>query len=115
MKLLKAFTVRLLIVVIPLIAYYFYTEIAFKANRESEHPVDAGLGMVILLAFILIIMCIGFIVDLLVRLSRKEYKIALINLPFLIPFVIFIIYIACLMSSRECFCGWLIETINWMR
>lgn len=115
MKLLKAFLIRLLIVAIPLLALYFYAEIAFQANREKEHPTDAGLGIVVLLAFILIILFVGFLVDSLVRLSRKEYKIALINIPFLIPFVIFIIYIGCLMASRECVCGWLIDTIDWMR
>lgn len=115
MKLLKAFLLRLMIVVIPLLVLYCYAQIAFKANREKEHPTDAGLGIVVLLAFILIILFVGFLVDLLVRLSRKEYKIALINIPFLIPFIIFIVYIACLMASRECFCGWLIDTIDWMR
>lgn len=115
MKLLKAFLLRLLIVSIPLLALYCYAEIAFEANRKKEHPTDAGLGIVVLLAFILIILFVGFLVDLLVRLSKKEYKIALINVPFLIPFVIFIIYIGCLMASRECFCGWLIDTIDWMR
>ncbi|MBO6200927.1 MAG: hypothetical protein J6N74_04830 [Chryseobacterium sp.] len=115
MKPWKAFLLRLLIVAIPLLVLYFYAEIAFEANRKKEHPTDAGLGIVVLLAFILIILFGGFLIDLLVRLSRKEYKIALINVPFLIPFVIFIIYIACLMASRECFCGWLIDTIDWMR
>lgn len=115
MKLLKAFLLRLLIVAIPLLALYFYAEIAFEANREKEHRTDAGLGIVVLLAFILIILFVGFVVDLLVSLNSKEYKIALINVPFLIPFVIFIIYIGCLMASRECFCGWLIDTIDWMR
>ena len=114
MKLLKAFLIRLSIVAIPLLALYFYAEIAFQANRKKEHPTDVGLGMVILLAFILIILLVGFLTDSVVRLSRKEYKIALINLPFLIPFAIFIIYISCLMASRECLCGWLIDTINWM-
>lgn len=115
MKLLKAFAIRLLIVAIPLLLLFLYAQIAFKANREREHPTDVGMGIVILLAFILIFMFIGFTIDIIFRLTKKDYKIALINLPFLIPFAIFIVYIGCLMSSRECICGWLIDTIKWMR
>jgi len=60
-------------------------------------------------------MFIGFTIDLISQLKKRDYKVALINVPFLIPFGIFIIYIYCLMTSRECFCGWLIDTIDWMR
>lgn len=112
MKLFKAFLIRLLIVAISLLALYAYAEIAFQANRKKEHPTDAGLGIAILLAFIAVVLFIGFISDLILRLVRKEYKIALINIPFLIPFIVIIAYISCQMTSRECFCGWLIKVLQ---
>lgn len=112
MKLFKAFLIRLLITAIPLLALYAYAEIAFQANREKEHPTDVGLGIAILLAFIAMALFIGFLADLILRLVRKEYKIALINIPFLIPFIIIITYISCQMTSRECFCGWLIKVLQ---
>ena len=115
MKLLKAFLIRLLIVAVPLILLYIYSIIALEANRKKEHPTDAAMGIILLLAFILFLLFIGFMFDLIKRLVKKEYKTALINIPFLIPFGVFIVYIGCLMSSRECLCGWLIKTIDWMR
>ncbi|RZJ32093.1 MAG: hypothetical protein EOO18_10520 [Chryseobacterium sp.] len=115
MKLLKAFIIRLLIVAVPLLLLYFYSIIALEANRKREHPTDAAMGIVLLSAFVLLILFICFLADLVKRLFKKEYKIALINIPFLIPFAVFIVYIGCLMTSRDCLCGWLIETIDWMR
>lgn len=115
MTLLKAFLIRLVIVVLPLLCLYVYSEIAFAANRKKEHPTDAAMGIVLLGGFILIILFVGFMFDLIKRLVRKEYDLALLDIPFLIPAAVFIAYIICLMTSRECFCGWLIETINWMR
>lgn len=108
MRQIKPFIIRLLIVAVPLLLLYFYAGIAFEANRRKEHPTDAGLGIAILLSFILIILFIGFTVDFIKNLRRKQYKIAGFDFCLLLLFTIPIIYIGCLMTSRECFCGWLL-------
>jgi purine-cytosine permease-like protein len=115
MKLIKPILIRFLIVVLPLLILYFYSQMAFKANREREHPTDAGLGIAFLLVFILIVLAIGFVADFIKCLRRKQYKTAWIDFCFLLLFTIPILYIGCLMTSRDCFCGWLIDTIDFVR
>lgn len=111
MKLLKAFLVRLFCATIPLLAIYAYAEMAFRANRKSEHPTDVGLGIAMLLTLVATALFIGFLVDLVKKLRLKDYKTALIDVAFLIPFVLVITYIVCQMTSRECLCGWLIKAV----
>ncbi len=114
MKTLKAFLIRLLIIGLPLLGLYFYAQMAFEANSKKEHPTDAGLGIAILLFNLLLIIVIGLIVDLIKRLKRKQYNIALTNVPFLLLFSIPILYIHCQMSSycEDCFCSWFIDFIK---
>lgn len=112
MNQIKPFIIRLLFVAIPLLLLYFYAQIEFKANMQKEHPTDVGFGIAILLVFILIILFIGFLVDFIKNLRRKQYKIARFDFFLLLLFTIPVLYIGCLMKSRECFCGWLINTIN---
>ncbi len=47
MKSLKALAIKLSFVTIPLLLLYMYAQIAFKANREKEHPTDVGMGIVV--------------------------------------------------------------------
>lgn len=108
----KQLIIRLLIAGVPLGGLYFFAQLSFKANRQKEHPTDVGLGIAFLLIFILLILFIGFTIDFIARLRRKQYEIALIDVPFLIPFVVLLLYLGCLMSSRDCFCEWIINTIN---
>jgi len=115
MKLIKPILIRLLTVAVPLLILYFYAQMAFKANRQREHPTDAGLGIAVLLVFILVVLAIGFITDFIKCLRRKQCKTAWIDFGFLLLFTIPILYIGCLMASRDCFCGWLIDTINFAR
>ncbi len=95
----KSFLKRLLIVSIPLLSLYYFSEMVFKANREREHPTDAGLGIAILLFFILLIFFVGFTVDTIIRFRQKQYQIAMVNAIFLSPFLFFILYIATLFSG----------------
>jgi predicted permease len=115
MKLIKPFLIRLLIVAVPLLGLYCFAQMAFKANRSSEHPTDPGLGIAFLLIFILIILFIGFIIDFIRRLRYKQYQLAAIDSFFLLLFMIPIVYIGCLIASRDCFCKWLIDTIDFVR
>ena len=114
MNVLKNFIIRILVVGIPLIGLYYYSQIVFEANRRREHPTDAGLGIALLLFALLLLLSIGLIVDLVIRIKKKEYKIALTNIPFLIIFLIPILYINCQMGDycEDCFCSWLIEKIK---
>jgi hypothetical protein len=92
-NLLKHFLIRLLIVAIPLTALYFFAQMSFEANKRREHPVDAGLGIAILLFFILCLLFIGLVIDSAYRIRKRQNKIALTNLPFLLLFSIPIVYI----------------------
>jgi hypothetical protein len=95
-NILKSFLKRLFIVSIPILGLYYYSEIAFKANRQKEHPTDVGLGIAIFLFFILFFLFLGFTIDTIIRFVKKEYKIVLINVIFLLPFIILVLYIGTL-------------------
>ncbi|MDR2235894.1 MAG: hypothetical protein LBE92_07200 [Chryseobacterium sp.] len=107
MKIVKPFLIRLLITAIPLIVIWFWADMAFKANRQKEHPTDVGLGMAVVLFFVLAALLFGFITDCIARLIKKDYKTALIDLPFLIFFLLPILYLNCLWSGGGDFCEWL--------
>lgn len=115
MKLVKPFLIRLLIVTVPLLGLYIFAQMAFKANRSSEHPTDPGLGIAFLLVFMLIVLFIGFIVDFIRRLINKQYQLVTVDSFFLLLFVIPIAYIGCLIGSRDCFCKWIIDTVDFLR
>lgn len=115
MKLIKSILIRFLIVAVPLLLLYGYAQMAFKANRQKEHPTDVGLGIAFLLVFILIALFIGFVVDFIKSLRYKQYSTAWVDFSFLLLFTIPILYIGCLIASRDCFCGWLIDTIDFAR
>lgn len=104
MKITKHIIIRILAVAIPLLLLYFYSEMAFEANRQREHRTDVGLGFAFLLVFILIILMVGFITDSIVRIYKKQYSIALINVPFLLLFLIPVLYISCQFSSEAFYC-----------
>jgi len=112
MSITRHLLLRLVIVTIPLLVLYFFSELAFKVNRQKVHPTDVGLGIALLLAFVLIILFIGFIADLIIRLRKKQYPIAIMNIPFLLAFSAPILNIVCLMTSRGCFCSWIITTVG---
>ena len=71
---------------------YFYSEIAIEANRKRKHRADVGLGIAII--FVLIILMIGFITDFVIRISKKQYSIAVNDVPFLILFLVRVLYIS---------------------
>ena len=104
---LKCFLKRLSIVSVPLLGLYYYSEIAFEANRQKEHPTDVGLGIAIFLFFILFFLFLGFIMDTILRIIKKEHKTVLINVIFLLPFLFLILYIATLFGG-----GPLYETVK---
>lgn len=114
MKYIKPLVKRLVISVAPLVILYFIAEMSFKANRQSEHPVDAGLGIAFLLIFIIVVLFIGFFIDLIVRLRKKSYSTVGIDLLFLLPILFAIFYFGCQMGAFDyacnaCFCGQIIK------
>ncbi|WP_315057028.1 hypothetical protein [Chryseobacterium indoltheticum] len=104
MKITKHIIIRILAVAVPLLLLYFYSEMAFEANRQREHRTDVGLGIAFLLVFVLIILLVGFITDFIVRIYKKQYSIAMINVPFLLLFLIPVLYISCLFSREAFYC-----------
>jgi len=109
MNLFIHFIKRVLIVAIPLVCLYFFSMYSIAENNKKLHKGDVGLGLAILLFFILAILLIGFIIDLIYRLRRKQYKIAWTNVPFLLLFLIPISYIHCQMGGCcDTFCEWFI-------
>jgi len=92
MSLIKHLVLRIAVVAIPLLGWYVYSEIAYKANRMKEHPTDVGLGMAILLTLILVFLFVGFVIDLVVRTRNKQKQIARIDLVFIILFAVSILY-----------------------
>lgn len=95
-NLIKVFLKRVLFFSIPLLGLYFYSEMAFKANRQKEHPTDVGLGIAIYLFFILLFLFLGFTIDTISKFIKKDYKIVWINMIFLLPFILLILYLGTL-------------------
>ncbi|KAA0127399.1 hypothetical protein FY557_13570 [Chryseobacterium sp. SN22] len=99
MKFIKNFLIRLLIIGTPLLVLYGYSQAVFEANRKKEHPTDAGLGIAYLLFIILALMITGLITDLIIRIRNKQYAAAASDLPFIILFLIPVLYILYQMKS----------------
>ncbi len=114
MKLTKPLLIRFLIVALPLLALYGFAQMAFRENRVKEHPTDVGLGIAVLLVFILLVLFFGFIVDVIIRIKRRQKSLALIDSVFLLLFTVPILYIVCLIASRDCFCKWLIDIVDFV-
>ena len=108
-KIAKPFFIRLLLVAIPMGALYLFAQMAFEENRHKEHPTDVGLGIAMLLGVFSLVFFIAFLVDISVRIYKKQYAVAWTNLPFLLLCSTVLLYIGCNMSSscKDCFCGWL--------
>lgn len=104
MKITRHTIIRILVVTIPLLLLYFYSQMATEANRQREHRTDLGLGIAFLFAFILIILLVGFITDSLIRIYKEQYSIALINVPFLLLFLVPVLYISCQFSGEIFYC-----------
>ncbi|MEG0760754.1 hypothetical protein [Chryseobacterium sp.] len=100
MKITRHIIIRILVVTIPLLLLYFYSQMAI----EREHRTDVGLGIAFLFAFILIILLVGFITDSLIRIYKEQYSIALINVPFLLLFLVPVLYISCQFSGEIFYC-----------
>lgn len=115
MKTLKPFLIRFLVVAIPLLGIYIFAQIASGANRRREHPTDVGLGIAFLSVFAFLVLFVGFAIDFAIRIRRKQRLQVWMDVFFLFLFTIPIAYIICLIASRECFCKWLIDTIDWIR
>ncbi|WP_158976242.1 hypothetical protein [Cellulophaga sp. L1A9] len=104
---------RFVIIASPLVILYSYFQMESKANSTKEHPTDVGLGIAIMLFFILVVLAIGFSIDLIKRCSKKQYKVAFIDLSFLSLLVLPILYINCQMGGCcDNFCN---EYINFIR
>lgn len=88
MKTFNRLIKRLLIIVIPLLALYVFTQKTFGSNRQSAHPVDAGMGIAILLMALLVLCFIGFTIDLIKRIVNKDRAGAIIDAVFLVSMII---------------------------
>jgi len=107
------FFARFFIMSIPLLGLYFFAQMSFENNRKSEHPVDAGLGIAILLFFILCFFFIGLSIDFIYRIWKKQYTIALTDVPFLLLFTLPILFIHCQMGyCEDCFCESFLEFLK---
>ncbi|WP_300673340.1 hypothetical protein [Soonwooa sp.] len=102
--LLKSFLKRLLLIVIPLVALYFYAQMAFKHNMEREHPTDVGLGIAFLATGLLLVLLLIFLFDIFKKLKVKNYNIVKIDAFFLLFLSAPIAYLICQITSRDCFC-----------
>ncbi len=116
-KIVKHFIKKLLLILLPLGGLYILAQISFEENRQSKHPVDAGLGIAILLFFILLILFVIFFIDAIKQYKKKEYELMGITIFFLLLFAIPILKILCLMRGGGFFCdtllrftkGWLVD------
>lgn len=107
--LLKSFLKRLLLIVIPIVALYFYAQMAFEANSRREHRTDAGLGIAFLATGLLLVLFLVFLVDIIKKIRIKNYNIVKIDAVFLLILSTPIAYLICQITSRNCFCTSIIK------
>lgn len=107
--LLKSFLKRLMLIVLPIVALFFYAQIAFEANSQREHRTDAGLGIAFLATGLLFVLLLIFIADFFKKLRLKNYNIVKIDVIFLLILSTPIAYLICQITSRNCFCTSIIE------
>jgi len=98
------FIKRVFIIASPLACLFFYAENAFAENQKKEHPTDVGLGIAILLFFILSILVVIFLADVLKHFKQREFVLLAIDVFFLILLYIPILNIHCLMGGDFFFC-----------
>ncbi len=106
--------VRLLILSSVLALYYVYAQYAFDEAAKKEHRTDTGLGLAIMFFILLTLLSISLLVDFVIRLAKKQYYIALTDLPFMLLFLVPMLYINCQMSQycEDCLCQWLIDMVK---
>lgn len=110
MYIFKQFLRRLLIVFMPLFCFYLVSLHSIAENSKKIHRGDVGLGLAVLLFFILAVLLIGFCIDFIYRIRKKQYKIALTDVPFLLLFIIPFLYIHCQMGGCCAnFCEWYVD------
>lgn len=71
---------RIAIPVVVLAAVYAYAEYSIAATLGQAHHGDVGLGLALLIGFAVSAMLVGYGVDLLVRLIRREWLLAVVDL-----------------------------------
>ncbi|WP_075343365.1 hypothetical protein [Tenacibaculum agarivorans] len=105
MKKLILYVIRkLLVIVIPLLCLYVYAQLVFAENHKKEHPTDVGLGIAIVLFFILSILVVIFLADVLKHFKQREFVLLAIDVFFLILLCIPVLNIDCLMGGDFFFC-----------
>jgi len=108
----KKLLIRIIIVGIPLLLLYIGFLIATESNNQKQYRTDVGLGFGILLFVILLTLATGFLIDFINNLYRKDYKVAMLDIPFLIIFLMPILYLHCQMGGFcDSFCEWYIQEI----
>ena len=88
MKTSRQIIIRILVVAIPLLLLYFYSEMAIEENRKREHRTDVGLGIAILFGFTMFVLLVGFFIDFVSRIVKKQYQMVFIDSIFLIILLI---------------------------
>jgi Na+-driven multidrug efflux pump len=113
-KFIVQILIRVFLVCSSLFLLYLYAERVFAHNRMREHPVDAGLGIALLLFFVVLILFIGFFIDAIYIAYKKEYFIIFVNMLFMAVFSLPMLYINCQMEDycESCFCSNLIEWVK---
>lgn len=103
-KTIKHIAIQLLIILLPLGGLYLFAQHTFEENSKRQHRTDAGLGIAILLFFILAILFIYFVANTIVKYRKKEYKLLAINCVFLLIFALSILNIHCLIGGELFIC-----------
>lgn len=112
MKNLRPFLIRTVFTVIPLLLLYGFAEYSFVQSRKMEHRGDAGLGIAFLLTAILFILFAGYLIDIIVKFRKKQFSVMWIDVAFLIPVLVVILYFVCMIANPFCFCDFLKNSIN---
>ena len=71
---------RIAIPVVVLAAVYGYAMYSIAATRGQSHHGDVGLGIALMMGFAVLAMLVGYRVDFGVRLIRREWLLAVVDL-----------------------------------
>ena len=66
------FVLRLALPVAAMLVFYGFASLSISANAGREHRGDTGLGIAIVLGFLCFVLLVGYLVDLVIQLVKRQ-------------------------------------------
>ena len=74
------FVLRLALPVAAMLVFYGFASLSISANAGREHRGDTGLGVAIVLGFLCFALLVGYLVDLVIQLFKRQPALVVADL-----------------------------------